>query len=221
MVTATRHFSRKSPASLRFANKRMLGFSLIEVMVSMLILAFSVLGIVGLQVAAMRSNQFASNSATSVSIVRDYIEMMQANPSLQVSGSTASIFNGAVTVTINISQDSNSIGSAPTDCKGTTADCDPSKLAQFQIYEWLQRSKASLPAGRVKVCHDDAYIDTTTKLYTWTCSNTGELLVIKVGWENKIDRKSNGTAVDTALDDGVDRPKMAIVVFGNQKGYKL
>jgi type IV pilus assembly protein PilV len=58
-------------------------------------------------------------------------------------------------------------------------------------------------------------------LYKWDCDNNGDVLVVKVGWVLKADRSASGVVLETGIDDGTDRPRMAITVFGNQQGYKL
>ena len=55
------------------------GFSLIEVLIAVLILAFGVVSMGGLQLASLKSNQISGYSATAATLVKDYTEMMRSN----------------------------------------------------------------------------------------------------------------------------------------------
>ena len=60
------------------------GFALIEVLVSLVILAIGLLGTLGLQLATLRSNQFTAQAAVAAQLARDYEEIVQMVPSATV-----------------------------------------------------------------------------------------------------------------------------------------
>jgi type IV pilus assembly protein PilV len=193
------------------------GFSLIEALVSIVILSFGMLGVLSLQMEALRGNQNASQSAVAVSLIRDYQEILTSMPSVTAS----------VTANASISIDKNTYagysGSA-VDCKGSGATCSNTQFANFQIKEWIERVKNDLPNGRVTVCFDNAYIETSGSaqgLYKWSCSDSGDILVLKMGWARKSAKNSTGTIIESGIDDGTDRPRMVIPLTGNQEGNKL
>ncbi len=200
------------PPSRRYSQS---GFGLIEALVAIVVLAFGLLAVVGVQLEALRGNQQAAQSAVAASLVRDYQDMMLVMPSLQLSSTTA---------TTNITKNAYTpIGSAA-ECKGTTANCTTTQFTDFQIAEWLDRVQKSLPEGKATVCLDSSYKETSGTsigLYKWDCSNTGDIMVVKIGWLTKLSRSADGTVRETGISDGTDRPRMVIPITGNQAGYKL
>lgn len=192
------------------------GFGLIEALVAIVVLAFGLLAVVGVQLEALRGNQQAAQSAVAASLVRDYQDMMIVMPSLQL---------GSTTATSNITQNVyTAINGTAVECKGTSANCTTTQFTDFQIAEWINRVSTSLPEGKVTVCLDDSFkeISGTAKgLYKWACSNTGDIMVVKIGWVTKLSRTADGTVRETGISDGTDRPRMVIPITGNQAGYKL
>lgn len=200
----------------RARRKNQSGFGLIEALVAIVVLAFGLLAVVGVQLEALRGNQQAAQSAVAASLVRDYQDMMIVMPSLQLSSTT---------VTTNITQNVyTSINGSAAECKGATANCTTSQFTDFQIAEWINRVSTALPEGKATVCLDSSYKETsgTAKgLYKWACSNTGDIMVVKIGWVTKLSRTSDGTVRETGISDGTDRPRLVIPITGNQAGYKL
>ena len=192
------------------------GFGLIVALVAIVVLAFGLLAVVGVQLEALRGNQQAAQSAVAASLVRDYQDMMIVMPSLQL---------GSTTATSNITQNVyTAINGTAVECKGTSANCTTTQFTDFQIAEWINRVSTSLPEGKVTVCLDDSFkeISGTAKgLYKWACSNTGDIMVVKIGWVTKLSRTADGTVRETGISDGTDRPRMVIPITGNQAGYKL
>lgn len=184
---------------------------------AIVVLTFGLLGVLSLQLEALRGNQNASQSAVAASLIRDYQEILTSMPSV-----TASVTTNAV-----IAIDKNAYtgyGGAATDCKGTGATCDNQQFANFQTREWIERVKATLPAGKVSVCFDTAYVETSGAsqgLYKWDCNDTGDILVLKIGWASKLAKNAAGAFVESGINDGTDRPRMVIPLTGNQEGYKL
>jgi type IV pilus assembly protein PilV len=174
------------------------GFSLIEALVAIVVLTFGMLGVLSLQLEALRGNQSASQAAVASSLVRDYQELLTSMPSV-----TASVTTNAA---INIDKNTyTGYGGLAADCKGTGATCDNQQFADFQTKEWIQRVSTTLPAGKVTVCFDTTYVETSgtsSGLYKWDCSNTGDILVVKIGWASKLAKNSSGAIIESGIDDG-------------------
>jgi type IV pilus assembly protein PilV len=205
--------SRRSSVGPSAAAQR--GFSLMEAMVSIVVLAFGLLSVVGVQLSALRGNQHAAQASAAASLARDYQEILLSLPSLVLDPQSAHGF-----VEKNIYAN---FGSAK-ECKGTSADCTSQEFADFQMRDWLARVQAALPAGVASVCFDNAFTETSgasTGLYRWECSNTGELLVVKIGWATRGQRTQDGKAAESGIEDGKDRPRLVMPVTGNQAGYRL
>lgn len=193
------------------------GFSMIEALVAIVVLAFGMLAVVGVQLEALRGNQQAAQTAVAASLIRDYQEILTSMPSV-----TASVASAKVA---SIDQNTyTAYNGSASECKGAGSTCTNTQFADFQVQEWIERVKASLPNGKVTVCFDNAYKVTSgaaTGLYQWGCSGAGDIMVVKIGWAAKLAKTQAGATVESGLSDGTDRPRMVIPVTGNQEGYKL
>lgn len=119
------------------------GFTLIEVLVAMFILAIGILGAGAMQMVGLQGNQGAYYRTQAIYLSGDIIDRMRANPS--VITPTASPFDAIDTD-----------GTIPSDpgCKTGSVGCTPAALAQTDISEWGGRFTQAipiLPAGRGRV----------------------------------------------------------------------
>lgn len=156
------------------------GFSLIEVLVSMLVLAIGVIGAAGLQLGAMRTTQQSAFQSIALQLASEMADKMRANDSQMKQSS--SLF-----LAVDYKSASDGEPSAPgKSCYA--ASCGGTELAAFDIYEWEKRVKDALPGGRVLICRDTSPWDAGRSSLTWDCngnSDTGASYVIKVGWQGK------------------------------------
>lgn len=174
------------------------GFSLIEVLISMLILAFGVLSMGGLQLAALKSSQMAGNMSLAATLAKDYSEMMRSNWSVSNVTSTVAGVNPYL---FDTNAASTFTATAP-DCIG--AACTPANIATLHVADWAQRvtsknsagvlqSPVQLAGARAVVCRD------SPSNYQWTCSNSNTAsFVIKVGWIDKREKEERGTTTLSA-----------------------
>ena len=187
------------------------GFSLIEILVSLVVLSIGLLGTAGLQLATLRSNQFTAQAATAAQLARDYEEIVQMLPSSSVSSSEG-------TSTFSVLDTSVSGTSTVTSCMGTAATCTKDQLTSFMINDWKAKIMRELPGGRAKVCRDSTPKDTSGTgigLYHWDCDGVGDMIMIKLGWAAKAD-KNDKTMLAISADN---RPRIVITVFGNQQDF--
>lgn len=167
------------------------GFSLIEVLISVIVLSFGLLGMVGLQAAALQGNRDARLQSTAVSLARELAEMMRGNKDVALLATNPYVgdFNSNPLVAASPSYCLN-VDSLPTACGSNTA------IANAQMTEWLARVSSELPSPHVEVCVDSAPYSPNGKP-RWGCvaSGTGATTVIKIGWTRaSTDRKLTGTA---------------------------
>jgi type IV pilus assembly protein PilV len=114
---------------LRSTRKAQRGFSMIEVLVTMLIVSLALLGTSGLLTYAMRMNQGGQFRTQAVFLSSDLAERMEAN--------RATAIAGGYDIT------------APTsDVDCTTAYCTGDDLAASDLFKWRQAVVAALPQGQ-------------------------------------------------------------------------
>jgi type IV pilus assembly protein PilV len=111
----------------KYKNQLQRGFSLIEVMVSTLVISVSVLGMTGMQITAKRAGLEAIQRTSATSLTMDLIERMRSNPEALSSYVTTGLGGGSITV-------------EPTpDCSyDSTNTCTIAELAAHDLWEWEQ-----------------------------------------------------------------------------------
>ncbi len=110
------------------------GFTLLEVLVSVVIVAVAVLGSVGLQSFALRVNQGGQLRSQAVVLGLNYLERVEANNIAAVSG-------GYAVTTLP--------ASASVDCASNF--CTPDQLATYDLVQVKDMVAAQLPGGTVTV----------------------------------------------------------------------
>jgi len=111
--------------------RRSRGFTLIEVLVSMVILAIGLLGLAGLQTTGIRFNQSALLRSQATLCAYDMADRMRANKASAIAGDYARSFGDT----------------KPTQtCTSATSNCSGSQMAQADIKDWLE-SLQGLPSG--------------------------------------------------------------------------
>lgn len=191
--------ARRQPACGRGSGRRAGGFSLLEVLISIIILSFGLLGMVGLQAAALQSNREARLQSTAASLARELAEMMRGNK------------NVALLATANPYLVSTSSPLTPTTANyclnvaAGSACTDATSTANAQMTEWLTRVDSELPGARVSICNDSAPFD-AAGLPVWTCgSAAGGLTTIKIGWTQGLTDRT-ATTVDRATRPSIVFP---------------
>ena len=99
--------------------KKHSGFTLIEVLIAMLVLAVGLLGLAGLQATSLRNNQSAYNRSQATQLAYDIADRMRANAA------------GIASYTAILPSDA----TAKPNCL-TIAGCSPADMAENDLYEW-------------------------------------------------------------------------------------
>jgi type IV pilus assembly protein PilV len=107
------------------------GFSLLEILVTLVILALGLLGTAGLQAQALRTNQGGQFRTQAVFLAADIAERMEANKAAAVAGGYA--------VAAGVST------SSSTNCN--SASCNSDDLALFDLNAWQNSITNTLPGG--------------------------------------------------------------------------
>ncbi len=150
------------------------GFSMIELMVAILILAIGLIGLAGLQAAGLRTNQSAYYRSTATQLAYDMADRMRANPvGLQ-------------------NNDYNNGNAGNTDCLNSA--CTADDLAGYDLKRWKDDLAAKLPGGKGIVCLVDntkvAVVGDSTNP-TDGCLGNGasSVYAIRIWWDD--DRSGN------------------------------
>ena len=139
------------------------GFTLLEVMIAIAILAIGMLGIAGLHMVSMEHNHAAYLRSQAITISQDIIERMRNNPDAVIAGK----FN-----------DVKSIGQTMPETSCLTSDdgCNATQLADIDIAQWAQminsisdsNTRQQLPGASASIK-----------------AEANSLFTIKVEWDSK------------------------------------
>jgi len=181
------------------------GSTLIEILVSIVLLSFGLLGMVGLQAASMQNNREARLQSTGVRLATELAERMRGNHAIAIK--TDPTLNPYLQSSMTTAP-----AKASVDCR-TTSCATPLHVATWEINEWLRRVFAAdggLPGARVVVCFDTAPYD-SNGLPVWNCSGTGDIVQIKLGWTRaSTDRSRVGDEAFERVDGASSRPSVSV-----------
>lgn len=106
--------------------RRHTGFTLVEVLVALVVMAVGLLGIAGLYVEGLRAGRTAVYRSAAVTLASDMADRIRANPGGNYAGAGPGANNA---------------------CVNGAADCSPDALAQDDWWRWLNDMNRRLPAG--------------------------------------------------------------------------
>ena len=166
---------------------------MLEVLISIVIIAFGLLGVAGLQAYALKNNNSASLRLTATVLAADIIDRMRAN-------------NVAATALEYHKPNSADWGGAAANpqagCTTAGGACTPAQMAEYDRWNWGRRVAAALPNGQGLVCLDSLPADGTSA-GTPACDNGTGLAggeatwVVKIWWTD--DRNTGATAATPQL----------------------
>lgn len=153
------------------------GFTLIEVLIAMLVLAVGLLGLAGLQATSIGNNQSAYNRSQATQLAYDLADRMRANVA------------GVVIYTAILP----SAATAKANCL-TTTGCLPADMAENDLYQWncaiaggcelsTPSIAATLPTGQGIVCLDSTPDDDSSAAAP-NCDGAGNTYAIKIWWDD-------------------------------------
>ena len=141
------------------------GSTLIEVLVSMVVLAIGILGISAMQTSSLKSNQSSYLRTLAVFHGQDLSERMRSN---QAGVAAGNYDNPTPALTAN--------------CLAA-AGCSPAALAAHDVAEWQAAIAAGLPFGSGAVCLDAPPDDGTPA--DIQCDGSGAIYAIKLWWDDR------------------------------------
>lgn len=152
------------------------GFSLVEVLVSVVVLGVGLLGAMGLLLASARTSNEAATFAAAVNLVRDLSEKTRMNHAIAQRNDAS---NGYL---VEEWTEGPAPGRTGPSCIASSQPCDAAQLAAWDRHEWQLRVASALPDARASVCFDESPSSDAAGAYAWGCSHTGRSLVVKLGW---------------------------------------
>jgi len=154
------------------------GFTLIEVLISILIVAIGLTGAMKLQIASMQAVQQSMYFRAATAFAADMSDKTTGNPDRQLHAA------GNPYLKVNFQAGLNQIASAPSCFQN---QCTARQLAAADIAEWLSAVDAALPNAHAVICQDDLAWSASTDNFAWDCHGGSErsAIVIKIGWADK------------------------------------
>lgn len=156
------------------------GFTLVEVLVALFVLAVGIVGAAAAQLGAERTRQQSALLSEAAQLAASLAARMQANRAM------ASLPDGANPyLALSYDAADGPPAAAPV-CFGSP--CTPDQLAEFDLHEIRQAVHARFPRGRIAVCRDSAPWDAAARRLRWRCDGNPEALpVVKLGWQGSAD----------------------------------
>jgi len=187
------------------------GFTLVEVLVSIVVLSFGLLGMVGLQAASLQANRDARLQSVASMLARELAEMMRGNKDI-ANMAAGNPYVGDFSSPL--------VATTPTYCLAAGSVCGSTLLAaQAQLTEWLARTDAELPGARVVICPDSAPFD-STGTPQWACTapaaSSATLMVVKIGWTRSATKKAT-----VAGESGLELATLPSIVLPVTAGSTL
>ncbi len=162
---------------LRSAPRRQRGVTLIESLISLLVAALGIMGIIGMQMRTLVDTQTGVRRAQAIRLIEDLGERTKVHPNALMS----------------ISSYLSDFGELP-DVSDCASGCDRAALAEFDVASWKQAVRQQLPLG-------DAAIFSAPG----EAAGNQRLLGVMVAWrENERDDADDDyrDAIDAAADGG-------------------
>lgn len=123
---------------------RQYGFSLVEVLITLVIMSVGMLGIAGLYVQSMQAGRTSMFRHNAVTLAGDVADRIRANPSAGVAYAAP---NGA-----------------NNNCVTGGVDCTPAQMAAHDILLWKNQAVDTLPAGDVLIVFNNLVIPPTYQI---------------------------------------------------------
>lgn len=139
------------------------GFSLIEVLVTVLILAFGLLGVAGLLVKGVSNSSSSEAMAKASQLAGDLADRMRANPKDAIQAGSNYLINSG-----------SGVATRPdlwTDSPPTSVQA-AALVGKNDIKEWMTALAAQLPSGRGRVTVDDTLRKAVIEVAWSNCSGT-------------------------------------------------
>ena len=162
---------------------RLRGFTMIEVLVTLVILSVGLLGLAGLQLRAVRNTHNSYLRTQATFIAYDMSDRIRANRNAALAGKYDAIDTAAKTYTDQ---------GCSTTSSSTGSKCTAAELAAQDAYEWKQtltNAKTGLPGG------------------SGTVKNNGDgTFTVSINWNERVRAEEDSTGSETKTYSMVFKP---------------
>jgi type IV pilus assembly protein PilV len=164
--------------------KQQAGFTLVEILVSVVIGAIGLMGVARLQLVTLQNNSASQYRSIAIQIASDMFERMRSNQE--------SVNAGAYNQPITSATDA----AYTTPC-ANAGNCPTAARAANDLAEGMAQARAVLPGGVIVVCVDSGSGAPAT--YNGTvidpqCDGLGNTHAVKVFWQDDRSNKTTGLA---------------------------
>ncbi len=153
------------------------GVSLLEVLITTLVLGIGLLGVASLELNSISGNQEAFFSSQASTIAKEYASRIRSSRASNMLVDGNADYSTFVSAFHNDNTNAYTCASPPTAndfCRGNggavAANCGLSQLSAFAKWEACSIAKETLPAGEVRVDHDGNHL---TIVVDWDSSRVG------------------------------------------------
>lgn len=186
------------------------GFTLIEALVSIVVISVALIGIAGMQLVSLKNNAESKYRSLAVQLASDMSERMRSNLDAALiddSNRMANPYNKPIT---------NPADSAYATDPGCGALCGAGARAQLDLKQFQDQVKRLLPKGVGIICIDSGADVTKVPKYDGTtitpeCDNLGSLFAVKVFWLD--DRQAANDSVNNNAAYQVFTTRFAPYIF--------
>lgn len=173
--------SRASVGTVCVRKSQSRGFSLMEVLVTVIIISVGLLGVAALQSVGLRNGLTAYQRTQATMLAYDMSDRMRAN--------RAGFDNDAYHLPAH----------TETPACHTPAGCTAQEMANQDNFDWQELLEAHLPLGQGVVCRDGTPDDGTGAASPACDDNDNANYVIKLWWEDRSDDNDNNNNLDAFL----------------------
>jgi type IV pilus assembly protein PilV len=168
---------------------RQRGFTMVEAMVTVLIFAIGLLGVIGLQTLALSSTTISNQRNDATVLALDMADRMRAN---------LGAVRGGVGFGYDIAAPASNVCRATyADAVAAPANCTTDQLAADDLYDWLVQVQQTLPSGNGAVCIDSTPDDGAPAAPA--CDGAGTAYAIKVWWTQQATQNVASTVTRFAM----------------------
>ena len=155
------------------------GFTLLEVLVAVFVLAIGVLGAAATQLTALRTRHQSSLMSNGVQLASSLADSMRANLETMRAADSANPY-------LRLQYDvADGAPQAPGASCFPGDGCSAAQLADAELYRFKDALHAGFPGGRAVVCRDSQVRDGARGALRWTCAGAAQApIVIKLGWRD-------------------------------------